>query len=981
MVGYQRGVGRLALAIGFGLAAVCANRAQAAPAAPRDHVVLTDPGERFTATLRTGGVTLEMGSAHRVNFRPSRWGCAGDLQLLPRALPERTSTGDRIDYRRGLVTEWYKRLPNGIEQGFDVAAPPCDDPQRLIFELEVSGLEPSTTNAGHIALRDEAGAARVRVSDLTATDAAGRVLPSEMQVVEGRIELRVDARGARYPLVVDPAFVEEGSFTTFNAGAVAISGDTVAVGDSSGSVGNVHLYVRSGSTWSLQQTLSYSTPYYYDGFGGSVGISGDTLIVGAPSWGPSESGHVDVFVRSGGVWNPEWGTPGSNDFSYLGSAVAVDGDTALVSSMSSGTTVYVRSGSSWSQQQVLAAATALAIDGNTAALAASSGSSIYVRSGTTWTLQQTLPSASSIALKGDTVLVGSLLYERSGTTWTAKPFFGGTGYSVGLGNSVALVDSDVVARGVTGWSTSKSFSLPTTPVSRGLGLNGTTAAIAAGAAGLHIYRLFGLLGGPCMDLPSPTASCWESLKCADGVCCTSTCVGACEACSVAAGGTKDGTCTTFALGTPGTPACAGFVCSGTSGSCPTSCNDDTTCPPGKYCSAAGTCVDKKVKSASCVPASDCKNPSVCSLCQSGLSCADGYCCDSACSGACDVCSQALGASANGTCTILADGATPSPAGACSGLLCAGGSAACPTSCVNNTDCVTNNVCTLGSCVGPKALGAACSGGSECASNFCVDGVCCDSVCNGQCEACDGGGGNLPGSCKAVVGKPHGSRPQCGGSALCVGKCNGADPTSCNFPSLGTPCALASCVGDVVQPEGKCDGAGTCSIPSTSNCAPYSCDTATVACATSCASDAQCAQGSKCNTTTGKCAGSGTTCVDALTVQLPNGQTQSCSPYKCVGGACADSCTVSNDCASGFACQAKSCVAESDAGTGGSAGSDAGGSDAGGASSGGHKADSSDSGGCGCRAGGHRGRPVGAALLLLFGVVAARRRPRRRRIVA
>jgi len=39
------------------------------------------------------------------------------------------------------------------------------------------------------------------------------------------------------------------------------------------------------------------------------------------------------------------------------------------------------------------------------------------------------------------------------------------------------------------------------------------------------------------------------------------------------------------------------------------------------------------------------------------------------------------------------------------------------------------------------------------------------------------------------------------------------------------------------------------------------------------------------------------------VKQPNGQTQSCMPYKCVGGSCQNVCSTGGDCGPGYVCNA------------------------------------------------------------------------------
>ena len=72
--------------------------------------------------------------------------------------------------------------------------------------------------------------------------------------------------------------------------------------------GSAYVFVRSGSTWSQQAQLTAADGAVNDRFGGSVAISGETVVVGAPSdriitdYG---RGSAYVFVRSGSTWSEQ----------------------------------------------------------------------------------------------------------------------------------------------------------------------------------------------------------------------------------------------------------------------------------------------------------------------------------------------------------------------------------------------------------------------------------------------------------------------------------------------------------------------------------------------------------------------------------------------------------------------------------------------------------------------------------------------------
>ena len=118
--------------------------------------------------------------------------------------------------------------------------------------------------------------------------------------------------------------------------SVAVSGDTVVVGASgedsnaTGVNGNqsnnsavdsgaAYVFVRNGTTWSQQAYLKACNTGAGDEFGGSVAVSGDTVVVGAAyedsnatgvngnqsDNSATDSGAAYVFVRSGTTWTQQ----------------------------------------------------------------------------------------------------------------------------------------------------------------------------------------------------------------------------------------------------------------------------------------------------------------------------------------------------------------------------------------------------------------------------------------------------------------------------------------------------------------------------------------------------------------------------------------------------------------------------------------------------------------------------------------------------
>ena len=264
--------------------------------------------------------------------------------------------------------------------------------------------------------------------------------------------------------------------------AVALSGDTLAVGVPSDAVGSnsaqgsVRIFVRTGGIWVPQATLTASDGAANDNFGLAVDLSGDTLVVGAPLDDVGtlvDQGSVRVFVRSGTTWTAQQTvtlTDGSGSDQF-GGTLSLSGNTLAVgvpydeigANIDQGSVrVFTRSGTTWTAQQTLTASDGWAIDffgarvalvGDTLAVGMpyddvgsnnNQGSvRMFTRSGTTWTAQQTLTASDgvgldyfgwSVALSNDTLAVaaayddvggtvdqGSVhMFTRSGAVWTAQ---------------------------------------------------------------------------------------------------------------------------------------------------------------------------------------------------------------------------------------------------------------------------------------------------------------------------------------------------------------------------------------------------------------------------------------------------------------------------------------------------------------------------------------------------------------------------------
>ena len=164
--------------------------------------------------------------------------------------------------------------------------------------------------------------------------------------------LRVRDTGARYPVVVDP-WLQLAELTASDGvsgdgfgAAVSISGNTVVVGspNSNDRRGAAYVFEKPNTGWAnMTQTAKFTASDGADAkFGSSVAISGNTIVVGAPSQpvfggfnSNNSQGAAYVFVKPAVGWtdmtptaklSASDGAPGD----FMGGSVCISGNTIVV---------------------------------------------------------------------------------------------------------------------------------------------------------------------------------------------------------------------------------------------------------------------------------------------------------------------------------------------------------------------------------------------------------------------------------------------------------------------------------------------------------------------------------------------------------------------------------------------------------------------------------------------------------------------------
>ncbi len=244
---------------------------------------------------------------------PWEWGLAlagygSDQATQPGEAATVTVEGNRIEYARGAVSEWYVNDARGLAQGFMLHSSPATGGQgvgsTLALDLKLSGgLHASLTAAGDALELTTPGGVRVlRYTLASATDAAGRTLPARLLLPSlptssvdepQRVQVLIDAQDAVYPISVE--------------------------------------MLTATPSWTAESDQNYAN------FGRSVGTAGDVngdgyndVIVGAPSY---DGGYVDegrAFVYHGGAtglsMTAAWTAEGDQNYAFFGYSVGTAGD-------------------------------------------------------------------------------------------------------------------------------------------------------------------------------------------------------------------------------------------------------------------------------------------------------------------------------------------------------------------------------------------------------------------------------------------------------------------------------------------------------------------------------------------------------------------------------------------------------------------------------------------------------------------------------
>lgn len=291
--------------------------------------------------------------------------------------------------------------------------------------------------------------------------------------------------------------------------AVAITGagDRVIIGARGATAtapysGAVYVFIRSGTTWTQESRFGGANGSANDQFGYSVAVdsNGDRIAIGAPSANPGsiqDAGAVYIFRRNVSTWIQEaYLSPSeiNSGIAFGQSTIDITSDgtrmiagapylTAGGISGNGRAYVFVRSGTTWSQEQIIANSDAPATYDNYGSNVAISGDGtrlvigclgkeyggytdagacyVYSRSGSSWSFERKILSStinsysnfggaiainnngSRIAIGETTIQPGTKkgavhTYVRSGTAWSFETKITASQAFTGIGGSIDI---------------------------------------------------------------------------------------------------------------------------------------------------------------------------------------------------------------------------------------------------------------------------------------------------------------------------------------------------------------------------------------------------------------------------------------------------------------------------------------------------------------------------------------------------------------
>jgi hypothetical protein len=212
-----------------------------------------------------------------------------------------------------------------------------------------------------------------------------------------------------------------------HAVAIDLTGTRVLIGAYQDPVGiyygAAYVFIRSGTSWSQEAKLTLTGKATGDRLGYSVALDDNAIraIVGLNAYGGNDNGGVAIFTRSGTTWTQEAILTISDNggFEGFGDSVASDTNATRIAIGASGIDVsgvnnvgavyvYLRTGTSWSQEAKIIVADRAASDNLGKAIDIDSVGS------------RVIASAPYSSPGGVTNAGAAYVFTRSGTSWSQE---------------------------------------------------------------------------------------------------------------------------------------------------------------------------------------------------------------------------------------------------------------------------------------------------------------------------------------------------------------------------------------------------------------------------------------------------------------------------------------------------------------------------------------------------------------------------------
>ncbi len=274
------------------------------------------------------------GAGKEVELRAVAWGREGGLEKL--RWKSVGKEGSREVYQAREIEAWWRAVPLGYEDGFELMRRPQG---RGPVEVELEANRVGRKVGGGIRWGE------VRYGKLWVTDARGRRVAAELRTEGRKIWIRIEGRGWKYPLRIDPlVWVEQaaslptGLSSSSELGvSVALSGNgavaIVGAPYTNSEVGAAYVYTYDSSTGTWSSPGALSAPSGAIHFGSSVSLSSDgaVALVGAPRTN-SDAGAVYIYTydSSTGTWSSPVTLSAPGGAIAFGSSVSLSSDGTVV---------------------------------------------------------------------------------------------------------------------------------------------------------------------------------------------------------------------------------------------------------------------------------------------------------------------------------------------------------------------------------------------------------------------------------------------------------------------------------------------------------------------------------------------------------------------------------------------------------------------------------------------------------------------------